>query len=107
MDIETSEAIDGVRGDLRHVEAVLSGRIDALESRVGDGFDALAVKFDALDAKIDRVESTLRVEMTQMRDDIRRHFDIIAESLRDDIRIIAESLISLNAKVERLRPSNS
>jgi hypothetical protein len=33
----------------------------------------------------------------------RRHFDVIAESLRDDIRIIAEGLIGLDAKVETMR----
>jgi hypothetical protein len=35
----------------------------------------------------------------------RRHFDVVAESLRDDIRIIAEGFAALDAKVERIRDS--
>jgi hypothetical protein len=46
----------------------------------------------------------LRSDMHRMRDDIRHHFDIVAESLRDDLRVIAEGVIALDAKVARLRP---
>ena len=53
---------------------------------------------------IQRVELSLRVEMGHLREDLRRHFDIVAESLRDDIRIIAEGLVALDTKVERLPP---
>jgi hypothetical protein len=35
----------------------------------------------------------------------RRHIDVVAESLRDDIRAIAERLIALDAKVETIRDS--
>ena len=34
----------------------------------------------------------LRDEVRRSAEDTRRHMDVIAESLRDDIRIIAESL---------------
>jgi hypothetical protein len=42
--------------------------------------------------------------MGLMREDLRNHFDIVSESLRDDIRIVAEGLIALNGKVDRLLP---
>src|SRR5882672_9732256 len=104
MDTETSEAIETLRADLRHLEDTLGGRIDALGVRV-DGVEArLGSKIEAVDAKIDRVEATLRVEMGQMRGDMRHQFEIATESSRDDIRIIAEGFIALNAKVDRLLP---
>ena len=93
MDIETSEAIETLRADLRRVEHNLGGRIDDGETR--------------LRLRIDGVEPTLRVEMGDLRDDLRRHFEISTENLRDDIRIVAEGLIALNAKVDRFLPPDS
>ncbi len=51
------------------------------------------------------METTLRQEIRDEGVATRRHFDIIAESLRDDICIIAEGLIGLDAKVERILES--
>jgi hypothetical protein len=129
MDTETSEAIETLRADLRHLEDALGGRIDALGVRVDgvaarldakiygvearldskiDGLEArLGSKIEAVDAKTDRVEATLRVEMGQMREDMRHHFEISTENSRDDVRIIAEGLIALNAKVDRLLPPDA
>ena len=47
----------------------------------------------------ERLESAIRVGLAENR----RYFDMLAESLRDDIRIIAEGVISVNAKVDSLR----
>ncbi len=55
--------------------------------------------------------------LEQVRDDIRRverrldesaaetrrHLDVVAESFRDDVRMIAEGLVLLDSKVESLR----
>ena len=49
------------------------------------------------------VETTLRQEIREDGIATRRHFDVVSESLRDDIRIIAEGLIALDAKVETIR----
>jgi hypothetical protein len=49
------------------------------------------------------VETALRQEIREEAVATRRHFDVVAESLRDDIRIIAEGLIALDAKVEASR----
>ena len=70
--------IQMVRGDLQEVDARLS-------------------------TEIRRVETALRQEIREEGIATRRHFDVIAESLRDDIRIIAEGLIALDAKVEATR----
>jgi len=107
MDIETSEAIETLRADLRRVENDLGGRIDGVERRLTLRMDRVDAKIEAVDAKVDRVEATLRVEMGQIREEMRRHFEISTESLRDDIRIVAEGVIALGAKVDRLLPPDS
>lgn len=71
MDTETIEAIESLRGDVHQVEARLTVRIDGLDRRQEQGFE-----------------------------EIRRHFDVIAESLHDDIRMIAEGLVALSARVD-------
>ena len=78
MDIETSEAIEAVRADLRRVETTLTVRIVGVES--------------SLEAKTGASESSLRAEMCQIRHETRRHADVLFESLREDIRMIAEGL---------------
>ncbi len=74
MDAEVKEEVAAVRADLREVDARLS-------------------------AEIRRVETKIREEGIVTR----RHFDVIAESLRDDIRLIAEGLVALDGKVEAMR----
>ena len=74
MHSEIKEEFAAVRADLRGVDTRLS-------------------------AEIRRVESTLRQEIREEGIATRRHFDVVAESLRDDIRIIAEGLIALDSKV--------
>ena len=63
MDIDTSEAIETLRADLRQVEVTLSAKIDAMM----------------------------------------RRSQVLYESLRDDIRMIAEGLVTLDRKVESFR----
>jgi hypothetical protein len=53
-----------------------------------------------LSAEIRRVEATLRQEIRDEGVATCRHFDVAAERLRDDIRIIAEGFVALDAKVE-------
>jgi hypothetical protein len=64
-------------------------------------------EFIAVRAEIQASQAALRQEIRQeIREEgstTRRHFDVVAESLRDDIRIIAEGLVVLDAKVEAIR----
>jgi phage host-nuclease inhibitor protein Gam len=68
------EALEMLRADIRQVEASLSADIHRL-----------------------------RAEMHELNGDTKRHMDVVAESLRDDIRIIAEGVVALSAKVDSLR----
>ena len=73
---------------------------------------------DALDAQFDRLRQDLRQDIQasadQLRQDLRqdiqasavetrRHFEVVAESLRSEIQIVAEGLSMLDEKVERFR----
>ena len=79
MDVETSEAIER-----------LGGRIDALDvslrTEIREGLD----------------ES--RAEFREAFAEGRRHAEVLFESLRDDIRILAEGFAVLSAKLDALRP---
>jgi hypothetical protein len=68
-------------------------------------FATVRSEFVAVRAEMRGSETTLRQEIREEGVSTRRHFDVVAESLRDDIRTIAEGLIALDAKVERMRES--
>ena len=85
MNVETAEAIDTLRTDIRRVEKTLTARIDSVDS--------------SLTAKIEQVETSLTVRM----DEHKRHTDIRLESMHDDIRMLAEHVVALSSKVDSLR----
>jgi hypothetical protein len=73
----------------------------------------LEAKMERLDGRVEQLDSRLSSEVEKLRKEIRdeglttrRHIDVVAESLRDDIRLIAEGFIALDAKVERMRRSS-
>lgn len=87
MDIETTEAIDR-----------LSDRIDALEVSLRGEITGVR---DELRSEIIGVRDELRGEFREGLAENRRHTEALFESLRDDIRIIAEGLATLATKADR------
>ena len=81
MDIETAEAVDTLRADIHQVER----EVVRLES--------------SLTAKIQHVETSLTVKI----EEVTRHADIGFESVRDDIRMLAEGFAALSARIDRPR----
>ena len=73
MDVETAEAVDTLRADIRRVEKTLTH-------------------------KIEHVEMSLTAKM----DEQKRHADVHFESVHSDIRMLAEHLVSLTVKVDSL-----
>lgn len=77
-----------------------------MDAEIKDEFDVVRADIQKVDTRLSdeirRVETTLRQEIRDEGIATRRHFDVVTESLRDDIRIIAEGLIALDAKVEAL-----
>ena len=92
MDSDVKEEFAVVRTDIR---------------TLGDQVTSLSEEIRQVDSRLSeairRVETTLRHEIREDGATTRRHFDVVAESLRDDIRIIAEGLVTLDAKVETMR----
>lgn len=74
MDTETAGAIETLRTDIHRVEREVLG-----------------------------VDKTLPAKMHELNDDTRRHANIRFESVRDDIRMVAEDLVALGSKVDSLR----
>ena len=88
MDVETKRAFTDVRTDIRGVEQRLA-EVDA--------------RLTEVDARLTNEADKLRREIRDEGTTTRRHFDVVAESLRDDIRLIAEGVVALDAKVEAMR----
>jgi chromosome segregation ATPase len=114
MDAEIKDEFNAVRAQLRNTDGrlqtiearvqTLDGRVQALDGRVQtlDGrVQALDQHVQSLDERVETLDERVQTEGITTR----RHFDVIAESLRDDIRIIAEGLIALDAKFEATRNS--
>jgi hypothetical protein len=74
MDVETAEAVDTLRADIRRVER-----------------------------EVVRVETSLTATMRELNEEAKRHTDVRIEDVRGDIRILAEGFASLSATVESLR----
>jgi hypothetical protein len=91
MDVETSEAIDG-----------LSNRIDGL------GMDLrgeMAAQTAELRSEMAAIREELRGDIRRLSErveDNRRHADIQVERIRDDIRIVAEGVATLAVKLDRM-----
>jgi hypothetical protein len=94
MDADIKEEFTAVRGDLQNV----SERVHEVDVRVREVDTRLSTE-------IRRMESTLRQEIREEGAATRRHIDVVSGRLRADIRTIAEGLIALDAKVERMRES--
>ena len=78
MDIETADAIGTLGDEVRRVETTLRGEMRAIRDE-------------------------LRHELRTGLADNRRHAEVLTESLRDDIRIVAEGLAVVGAKLDTLR----
>jgi hypothetical protein len=91
MDVETSEALEG-----------LSNRVDGLGLELRG---EMAAQGMSLRGEIATQGAELRAEMVAMRQELSaeiRHVQIQVESLRDDIRIVAEGVATLPVKLDRL-----
>ena len=86
-----------------HMDADIKEEFNSVRAEVRAEFAWVREEFAAVRAEMRGSETTLRQEIREEGISTRRHFDVVAESLRDDIRIIAEGLIALDAKVERMR----
>jgi hypothetical protein len=126
MDNETADDIkrhldvvaEGLRSEIRAVDEKAERRFDAVERRfdaVDQRFDADDQRFVAVDQRFGVVAEGLRSEIRagdekavrrldavdQRFDELKRHFDVVGESLRGDIRLIAEGLVGTSERSAR------
>ena len=52
-------------------------------------------------ARMDAIADGLGNRITETETRLRTHFDVVTESLRDDIRLIAEAVVALSERVDR------
>jgi len=58
---------------------------------------------ERLSERIDALEVSLRTEFREGLAENRRHTEVLFESLRDDIRIVADGFAAVSAKLDDLR----
>ena len=97
MDAETME--QRVNDLDRRVE-----RVEQILPTLATKGDLLATKTDLEAAIANAIEplatrAELRAAIAESEERMRTHFDVVAESLRDDIRLIAEGLAALSERV--------
>ena len=119
MDAETRAYLDQTLGVFRDEFsrgfANLHQEFGALHQEFGSlrqEFGALHQEFGSLRQEFGTVREefgTLRADFDELRREVResaaetrRHFDVVAEDLRHDIRGIAEGVIALSERVDRL-----
>ena len=101
MDVDTAAAVER-----------LSDRTDALESSFRGGLGELRGELGELRGELGELRGELgelRGELGELRGEVReglaenrRHTHILFESLRDDIRILADGFAHISAKIDSL-----
>ena len=76
----------------------VEGRVDRIEQIL----PTLATRED-LKAAIAPLatKAELRAAIAESEQRMRTHFDVVAESLRDDVRLVAEAVVALSERVGR------
>src|SRR5436853_26360 len=96
MDIETAEAVDTLRMDMRRVETSLTDEIARVET-------SLTGRIANVETSLTEESARLETSLTARMDEHKRHADVQFESIHGDIRMLAEHLVSLTGKVDSLR----
>jgi phage host-nuclease inhibitor protein Gam len=107
MDIETAEAVETLRADIHQVEREVVRVETSLTAKIEHVETSLTAKIEhvetSLTAKIEHVETSLTAKMHELNEDAKRHSDVQFESVRDDIRILAEGFATLSARIDSRR----
>jgi hypothetical protein len=105
------EAIGGVERRLDRRDErfdAIDRRFDATDQRfdaTDQRFDAMDQRFDAMDQRFDAMDQRVDALQTESREGLaenRRHFGVLHEDLRDQIRLIAEGFATTNERIDRL-----
>ena len=100
MDIETSEVIDRIGARIDALEASLRAELRGESSSLRAEFHA---ESSSLRAEFHAESSSLRAEFREGFAQNRRHTEVLFESLRDDIRILADGSAAMSTKLDSLQ----
>jgi hypothetical protein len=81
-------------------------RLGGIDSRLA-GHDT---RFDAVDKRLDGHDTrfvSIETRITTEAEDTRRHFDIVAEGLRENFKNVIDKTVATGRKVDRLIASNA
>jgi len=96
--------LEGIDARLDHASRRLNGidtRLDGVDRRL-EGIDArlggIDRRFDNVDARFDTVDR----RFDELSAEIQRHFGVVAESLASQIQLVAEGVLTIDRKVDRV-----
>ena len=58
-----------------------------------------------MDEELKRLLDVMQAKSTAAHEDTRRHFDVVAEHLRRDMKTVVEGVITCNQRIDRLETS--
>jgi hypothetical protein len=61
------------------------------------------VSGERINARIDLLEASLRAEIRDSLEESKRHAQVLQESVRDDIRILADDFAVISTKLDSLQ----
>ena len=119
MDAELKEILETMRAESAATTSSLRNEMGSIREMIGsfqqetrEAIASLQQQTSSMAeaiASLQQETSSLRNEMGSMREhftamhvDTRRHFDVVAEGLRSDIRLVAEGHLTTNARIDRL-----
>ena len=79
-------------------------QVDERFDKVDERFDKVDERFDKVDERLDKVDErldTLDARITSEGVATRRHFDVVVEDVKSDIRLLAGSVVAVTATLER------
>jgi chromosome segregation ATPase len=95
---ETAAMRQELRTEMAAMRQDLRTEVAELRQELRTETGALRTETGALRAET----AELRLEMTRTAEETRRHFDVVGESIRSDVRAIAEGVAANTEAIERL-----
>jgi tetrahydromethanopterin S-methyltransferase subunit G len=106
---ELSARIDSVGARIDATRSELNGRIDGVGARIDATRSELNVRIDGVDARIDSVGARIDATRSELLERIdtsaaktRRHVGVWMEGLQSTIQLLAESIVTVDQKHDRL-----
>ncbi len=75
-------------------------RLENVECRVDRIEQILPTLATREDLKTEIAPLATKAELREVEQRLRTHFDVVTESLRDDIRLVAEAVVALSERVK-------